>query len=132
VDGPTYANSWWAVHFLTTTTDLDVMLISRFDLATNGTNPNGENAYATSYYELKSGYYTDYVVVGETVDWNNDTLDAQFGNSYGWLASEDNFSSMTSWTTIGNVTFNITFVPDGPILFYGGTGNFFLGYGSKQ
>ncbi|KAM5349505.1 hypothetical protein ACJ41O_006010 [Fusarium nematophilum] len=125
---PEYVNSHWVAHWITTKSNLDLLVVSHVSLRAKGGDPEGSNLYGGSVYELDSGFFSDYFAVGETVEFNPKVLDIKFTNQYRWHANTPN--SFSSITTIGkweNHGWNVTFEPRGPNLYDGGSAAFFWG-----
>ncbi|KAL2670259.1 hypothetical protein Neosp_014726 [[Neocosmospora] mangrovei] len=125
---PNYVNSHWVAHWITTKSNLDLLVVSHASLRAKANDPEGSNLYGGSVYELDSGFFSDYFAVGETVDFNPKILDMKFTDQYRWYANTpDSFSSITSIGKWDNHGWNITFEPRGPNLYDGGSAAFFWG-----
>ncbi|RSL45778.1 hypothetical protein CEP54_014138 [Fusarium duplospermum] len=125
---PNYVNSHWVAHWITTKSNLDLLVVSHASLRAKANDPEGSNLYGGSVYELDSGFFSDYFAIGETVDFNPKILDMKFTNQYRWYANTpDSFSSITSIGKWDNHGWNITFEPRGPNLYDGGSAAFFWG-----
>ncbi|KAF4989667.1 hypothetical protein FDECE_14633 [Fusarium decemcellulare] len=123
-----HVNSHWVAHWITTKTDLDLLVVSHVSLRSKGDDPEGSNLYGGSIYELDSGFFSDYFAVGETASFNSEVLDIQFEDKYRWFAnSPDSFSSITTIGKWDDHAWNITFEPRGPNLYDGGSAAFFWG-----
>ncbi|EWZ28639.1 uncharacterized protein FOBCDRAFT_262651 [Fusarium oxysporum Fo47] len=123
-----YLNSHWVAHWITTKSNLDLVLVSFVSLRAKEDDPEGSNHYGGSIYEFESGFFSKYVALGETASFDPNVLNIQFKDQYQWFSnSPDSFSSITTIGNWDNHGWNITFEPRGPNLYDGGSAAFFWG-----